>query len=174
MSMSQRPIYLDANATTPVDRRVLEAMLPYFTEQFGNPASINHVYGWETEAAVQEARKIIAGAIAANPEEIIFTSGATESDNLAIKGVAEAYFSKGRHLISVATEHNAVLDPCDYLKELGFEVTFLPVQDNGIIDLDSLEKAVRPARSAAARQGQRQCEREHPRQRYSPAGRGRR
>ncbi|MGC9528169.1 MAG: IscS subfamily cysteine desulfurase [Limnospira sp.] len=142
--MSDRPIYLDANATTPVDRRVLEAMLPYFTEQFGNPASINHVYGWETEAAVQQARKIIAEAIGAGPEEIIFTGGATESDNLAVKGVAEAYFAKGRHLITVETEHNAVLDPCHYLKELGFEVTFLPVEPDGLINLETLEKAFRP------------------------------
>lgn len=144
MSMSDRPIYLDANATTPLDRRVLEAMLPYLTEQFGNPASINHVYGWEAEAAVQQARKIIAEAIGARPEEIIFTSGATESDNLAVKGVAEAYFAKGRHLITVETEHNAVLDPCHYLKELGFEVTFLPVEPDGLIDLETLEKAFRP------------------------------
>lgn len=142
--MSDRPIYLDANATTPLDRRVLEAMLPYFTEQFGNPASINHVYGWETEAAVQQARKILAEAIGAGPEEIIFTSGATESDNLAIKGVAEAYFGKGRHLIAAATEHNAVLDPCHYLKDMGFEVTFLPVEPDGLINLETLEKALRP------------------------------
>ncbi|MEB3883543.1 IscS subfamily cysteine desulfurase [Lyngbya sp. CCY1209] len=142
--MSDRPIYLDANATTPLDRRVLEAMLPYLTEQFGNPASINHVYGWEAEAAVQQARKIIAEAIGARPEEIIFTSGATESDNLAVKGVAEAYFAKGRHLITVETEHNAVLDPCHYLKELGFEVTFLPVEPDGLINLETLEKAFRP------------------------------
>lgn len=142
--MSDRPIYLDANATTPLDRRVLEAMLPYLTEQFGNPASINHVYGWETEAAVQQARKIIAEAIGVGPEEIIFTSGATESDNLAVKGVAEAYFAKGRHLITVETEHNAVLDPCHYLKELGFEVTFLPVEPDGLINLETLEKAFRP------------------------------
>ncbi len=142
--MSHRPIYLDCHATTPVDKRVLEAMLPYFTEQFGNPASIGHVYGWEAEAAVQRARSILADAIHATPEEIVFTSGATEANNLAIKGVAEAYFSKGRHIITVQTEHNAVLDPCQYLQSLGFEVTFLPVQRDGLIDLAQLEKAIRP------------------------------
>lgn len=142
--MSQRPIYLDCNATTPLDPKVLEAMLPYFTEHFGNPASINHVYGWEAEAAVKKAREIIAEAIHATPEEIIFTSGATESDNLALKGVAEAYFNKGRHLITVVTEHNAVLDPCQYLSTLGFEITQLAVQEQGFIDLIELEKAIRP------------------------------
>ncbi len=141
---SQRPIYLDCHATTPLDPRVLDAMMPFFTEHFGNPASVNHVYGWEAEAAVKKAREIIAEAIHAQPEEIIFTSGATESNNLAIKGVAETYFSKGRHLITVATEHNAVLDPCDYLKRLGFEVTILPVQTDGILDLTELEEAFRP------------------------------
>jgi cysteine desulfurase len=142
--MSHRPIYLDCHATTPIDERVLEAMLPYFTEHFGNPASISHVYGWEAEAAVKKARQTLADAIHATPEEIVFTSGATEANNLAIKGVAEAYFSQGRHIITVQTEHNAVLDPCDYLKSLGFEVTFLPVQQDGLIDLAQLEKAIRP------------------------------
>ena len=142
--MSHRSIYLDCHATTPVDQRVLEAMLPYFTEQFGNPASISHVYGWEAEAAVQRARSILADAIHAMPEETVFTSGATEANNLAIKGVAEAYFSKGRHIITVQTEHNAVLDPCYYLQSLGFEVTFLPVQRDGLIDLVQMEKAIRP------------------------------
>ncbi|NER95739.1 MAG: aminotransferase class V-fold PLP-dependent enzyme [Symploca sp. SIO1B1] len=142
--MSHRPIYLDCHATTPMDKRVLEAMLPYFTEYFGNSSSISHVYGWEAEAGVKQARQILADAIHATPEEIIFTSGATEANNLAIKGVAEAYFSKGRHLITVQTEHRAVLDPCDYLENLGFEVTFLPVQQDGLIDLAQLEKAIRP------------------------------
>ncbi len=142
--MSQRPIYLDCHATTPLDERVLKAMLPYFTENFGNPSSINHVYGWEAEAAVKQARKILADAIHATPEEIVFTSGATEANNLAIKGVAEAYFQKGRHIITVETEHNAVLDPCAYLQSLGFEVTFLPVQKDGLIALADLEKAFRP------------------------------
>ncbi|QLE59370.1 cysteine desulfurase family protein [Nostoc sp. TCL26-01] len=142
--MSNRPIYLDCHATTPVDERVLSAMLPYFTEKFGNPSSINHVYGWEAEAAVKQAREILATAINATPEEIVFTSGATEANNLAIKGVAEAYFQKGQHIITVATEHNAVLDPCEYLKTLGFEITILPVQADGLIDLTALAKALRP------------------------------
>ncbi|MDZ8189147.1 MAG: IscS subfamily cysteine desulfurase [Nostoc sp. ChiSLP02] len=142
--MSIRPIYLDCHATTPVDERVLAAMLPYFTEHFGNPASISHVYGWEAEAAVKQTREILAAAINATPEEIVFTSGATEANNLAIKGVAEAYFTKGQHIITVATEHNAVLDPCNYLKILGFEITILPVQKDGLIDLVELEKAFRP------------------------------
>ena len=142
--MSQRPIYLDCHATTPLDDRVLSAMLPYFTEHFGNPSSINHLYGWEAEAAVKQARAILADAINATPEEIVFTSGATEANNLALKGVAEAYFSKGRHIITLQTEHSAVLDPCQYLRSLGFEITFLPAQKNGLIDLTQLEAAFRP------------------------------
>ncbi|MFN6538416.1 MAG: IscS subfamily cysteine desulfurase [Nostoc sp. EkiNYC01] len=142
--MSTRPIYLDCHATTPVDERVVAAMLPYFTEHFGNPASISHVYGWEAEAAVKQTREILAAAINATPEEIVFTSGATEANNLAIKGVAEAYFKKGQHIITVATEHSAVLDPCNYLKTLGFEITILPVQKDGLIDVTELEKAFRP------------------------------
>ena len=141
--MLKRPIYLDCNATTPIDERVLKTMLPYFTKHFGNPASITHQYGWEAEAAVKKAREILATGINASPEEIIFTSGATESNNLAIKGIAEAYFNKGRHIITIATEHNAVLDPCTYLQNLGFEVTYLPVNTDGIIDLTSLETALR-------------------------------
>lgn len=142
--MSHRPIYLDHHATTPVDERVLEVMSPYFTKHFGNPSSISHAYGWEAEAAVKKARAILADAIHATPEEIVFTSGATEANNLAIKGIAEAYFSKGRHLITVQTEHSAVLDPCRYLQTLGFEVTFLPVQRDGLVNLTQLEKAIRP------------------------------
>jgi cysteine desulfurase len=122
---------------------VVEAMLPFFTEHFGNPASLTHVYGWEAEAAVKQARETIARAINATPEEIVFTSGATEANNLAIKGVAEAYFSKGRHLVTVQTEHNAVLDPCGYLESLGFEVTYLPVQPDGLLNLATVEKALR-------------------------------
>lgn len=139
----QRPIYLDCHATTPVDERVLTAMLPYFTETFGNPSSITHQYGWEGEAAVKQAREAIAASINASPTEIIFTSGATEADNLAIKGVGEAYFNKGRHIITVATEHRAVLDPCSYFEGMGFEVTCLPVQSDGLLELTVLEKALR-------------------------------
>lgn len=142
--MSHRPIYLDNHATTPLDERVLAAMLPYFTEYFGNPSSISHAYGWEAEAAVKKARQTLADAINATPEEIVFTSGATEANNLAIKGVAEAYFSKGRHIITLQTEHNAVLDPCEYLQTLGFEVTYLAVQSDGLINLAQLEQAIRP------------------------------
>ena len=142
--MSERPIYLDHQATTPVDRRVLTAMLPYFTEYFGNPASVTHSYGWEAEAGVGRAREIVSEAIHGTPEEIVFTSGATEANNLAIKGVAESYFNKGRHLITVTSEHNAVLDPCGYLESLGFEVTYLGVKADGIIDLDELMGAIRP------------------------------
>jgi cysteine desulfurase len=141
--MVQRPIYLDCHATTPVDPHVLAAMLPYFTEHFGNAASVSHLYGWEAEASVQQARETVATAIGATPEEIIFTSGATEANNLAIKGVAEAYLSKGRHLVTIATEHSAVLDPCRYLQTLGFEVTVLPVQPDGLVSLSDLEQALR-------------------------------
>ncbi|MEH2098952.1 MAG: aminotransferase class V-fold PLP-dependent enzyme [Nostoc sp.] len=141
--MSLRPIYLDGHATTAIDERVFAAMLPYFTEKFGNPASIGHVYGWEAEAAVKQTREILAAAINATPEEIVFTSGATEANNLAIKGVAETYFKKGQHIITVATEHSAVIDPCNYLKSLGFEITILPVKKDGLIDLTELKKALR-------------------------------
>ncbi|HEY9748664.1 MAG TPA: IscS subfamily cysteine desulfurase [Allocoleopsis sp.] len=144
MPSVHRPIYLDCHATTPADPRVMEAMVPYFTEYFGNPASVTHVYGWEAEAAVKRSREILAAAINCGPEEIVFTSGATEANNLAIKGVAEAYISKGRHIITVSTEHNAVLDPCRYLESLGFEVTYLSVQPDGLIDLTELEQAFRP------------------------------
>lgn len=141
--MTKRPIYLDNHATTPLDPRVLEAMLPFFTEHFGNAASVSHGYGWEAEAAVKKARETLAVAINASPEEIIFTSGATESNNLAIKGIAEAHFSRGRHIVTVQTEHNAVLDPCAYLATLGFEITYLPVQPSGLVDLSDLEAALR-------------------------------
>ncbi|MFM7363976.1 MAG: cysteine desulfurase family protein [Cuspidothrix sp.] len=142
--MSSHPIYLDCHATTPVDERVMAAMIPYFTEKFGNAASISHIYGWESETAVKQTREILAGTINATPEEIVFTSGATEANNLAIKGVAEAYFSKGQHIVTIATEHKAVLDPCEYLNSLGFEITVLPVEKDGLIDLNRLEKALRP------------------------------
>ncbi len=117
--------------------------MPYFTDHFGNPGSLTHAYGWAAEAAVKQARATLGAAINASPEEIIFTSGATEANNLAIKGVAEACFSRGRHLITVQTEHSAVLDPCRYLESLGFEVTYLPVLPDGLVDLDSLDKAFR-------------------------------
>jgi cysteine desulfurase len=143
MTERHRPIYLDHHATTPVEPRVLAAMLPYFTEHFGNPTSITHQYGWEADAAVSQSRETIAAAIGASPEEIVFTSGATEANNLALKGVAEAYFSKGQHVITLQTEHNAVLDPCHYLESLGFSVTYLPVQHDGIVDLELLTNAIR-------------------------------
>lgn len=135
-------IYLDYQATTPVDERVMAVMLPYFTQRFGNPSS-NHRYGWEAEAAVQQARSLLATALHSAPEEIIFTSGATEANNLAIKGVAEAYLQRGRHLVTVQTEHNALLEPCRYLQALGFEVTFLPVETDGLVDLVRLEQSLR-------------------------------
>lgn len=142
--MFKRPIYLDCYATTPLDERVLQTMLPYFTEYFGNPASITHQYGWEAEAAVKKTREILATVINAAPEEIVFASGATEANNLAIKGLAEANFNKGKHIITIATEHNAVLEPCAYLQNLGFEVTYLPVNTDGTIDLTALKTALRP------------------------------
>ncbi len=137
------PIYLDYQATTPTDPRVVEAMLPWFNESFGNPHSRNHLYGWRTEAAVDEARRQIAELIGADPREIIFTSGATEANNTAIKGVAHFYGDKKRHLITVVTEHKCVLDTCRHLEQEGFDVTYLPVKPNGLIDLDELAAAIR-------------------------------
>ena len=137
------PIYLDYAATTPVDKRVAEKMIPYLTETFGNPASNSHAFGWVAEEAVEKARADIAALINADPKEIVFTSGATESDNLAIKGAANFYKTKGKHLITVKTEHKAVLDTMRELERQGFEVTYLGVQENGLIDLEELKAAIR-------------------------------
>jgi cysteine desulfurase len=136
------PIYMDNHATTPMDPRVLEAMLPYFMEKFGNAASRNHPFGWVAEEAVEHAREQIAKLIGATAKEIIFTSGATESDNLAIKGVAEMYREKGNHIITAVTEHKAVLDTCKRLEKYGYRVTYMPVQKNGLVDLEELKRAI--------------------------------
>ncbi|MFT5513571.1 MAG: cysteine desulfurase [Bacteroidia bacterium] len=138
------PIYLDNNATTPMDPRVLEAMLPYFNSKFGNAASRNHSFGWTAEEAVDYAREQVAKLINANPKEIIFTSGATESDNLAVKGVFEMYARKGNHIITVNTEHKAVLDSCKHVEKLGGEVTYLSPNEDGLINLEDLEAAITP------------------------------
>ena len=143
MASSQLPIYCDHNATTPVDPLVLEAMLPYFSDRFGNPSSSSHVYGWTAQAAVDRARTTIAAAINADPSEIVFTSGATEANNLAIKGIAETSLSLGRHIVTVATEHNAILAPLRYLETLGFDVTVLPVQPDGLVNIDELAQSLR-------------------------------
>ncbi|MFT4023834.1 MAG: aminotransferase class V-fold PLP-dependent enzyme [Flavihumibacter sp.] len=142
--MAVLPVYLDNNATTPVDQRVLAAMLPYFTERFGNAASRQHAFGWAAEEAVAIAREQVARLIGADPTEIIFTSGATESDNLAIKGVFELYAGKGNHIITCSTEHKAVLDTCSHLEKRGASVTYLPVDRQGQVDLPALEAAIRP------------------------------
>lgn len=138
------PIYLDYQATTPMDPRALAKMLPWFTEKFGNPHSRSHAYGWEAEAATDIAREQVAGLIGATEKEIIFTSGATEANNIAIKGVARFYKDKKNHIITPVTEHKCVLDSCRHLEQEGFEVTYLPVQKNGLIDLDVLKAAIRP------------------------------
>src|ERR1700751_3934639 len=136
------PIYMDNHATTPMDPRVLEEMLPYFMEKFGNSASRNHSFGWAAEEGVETARERIAKLVGATTKEIIFTSGATESDNLAIKGVAEMYREKGNHIITAVTEHKAVLDTCKRLEKYGYRVTYMPVQKDGLIDLDDLKRAM--------------------------------
>ncbi|KAJ3837484.1 pyridoxal phosphate-dependent transferase [Lentinula raphanica] len=139
-----RPIYLDMQATTPVDPRVLDAMLPYLTDQYGNPHSRTHAYGWEAEQAVEDARKHVADLIGADPKDIVFTSGATETNNMAIKGVARFHQEKKKHIITTQTEHKCVLDSCRKLGEEGFDITYLPVQKNGVVSLDELEAAIRP------------------------------
>lgn len=146
MDEGQRPIYLDMQATTPTDPRVLDAMLPFFTGLYGNPHSRTHAYGWETEKAIEQAREHVANLIGADAKEIIFTSGATESNNMSIKGVARFFGRSGKkkHIITSQTEHKCVLDSCRHLQDEGFEVTYLPVQNNGLVDLRELEAAIRP------------------------------
>ena len=144
MNTKVMPIYMDYSATTPTDPRVAQKMIPYITEHFGNPASRSHPYGWEAEEAVEEARAQVAALVNADPREIVFTSGATESDNLALKGIAEFYQDRGKHIITVKTEHKAILDTARELERKGFEVTYLDVLENGLIDLDALKAAIRP------------------------------
>jgi cysteine desulfurase len=144
VKMAGRPLYLDMQATSPVDPRVLDAMLPYYIDQYGNPHSRTHMYGWESDGAVEKAREQIAKLIGANPKEIIFTSGATEANNISLKGVMHFYKEKKRHVITTQTEHKCVLDSCRYLQQEGFEVTYLPVKKDGLIDLDELKAAIRP------------------------------
>src|SRR3954447_14887394 len=136
------PIYMDSHATTRTDPRVLEAMIPYFTEYFGNAASRNHSFGWEAEQATEKSRKQIADLIGATAKEIVFTSGATESNNLALKGIVEMYAERGDHVITQVTEHKAVLDPCRRLESQGARLTYLPVNRDGLIDLDQLRDAI--------------------------------
>jgi cysteine desulfurase len=138
------PIYMDYGATTPVDQRVVDAMIPWLRQHFGNPASRSHAWGWEAEAAVEKAREEVAALIGADPREIIWTSGATESDNLALKGAAQFYKTRGKHLVTVKTEHKAVLDTMRELERQGFEVTYLDVEEDGLLDLDKLKAALRP------------------------------
>ena len=142
--MLKFPIYLDYSATTPVDPRVAERMIPWLVEKFGNPASRSHAYGWEAEKAVEEARDNVAALVGADPKEIVWTSGATESNNLAIKGAAQFYQGKGKHLITVKTEHKAVLDTMRELERHGFEVSYLDPQENGLVDLEQFKAAIRP------------------------------
>ena len=136
------PIYMDDHATTAMDPRVLEAMLPYFSDKFGNAASRNHSFGWEAEQGVERAREQVAKLIGATAKEIIFTSGATESNNLAIKGIAEMYRERGNHIITQVTEHKAVLDACKRLEKYGYRITYLPVKADGLIDLEDLKRAI--------------------------------
>lgn len=142
--MTVHPVYLDYSATTPVDPRVVDKMVPWLYEHYGNPASRSHSFGWEAEEAVEQARADVAALVNADPREIVWTSGATESNNLAIKGAAHFYAERGKHVITVKTEHKAVLDPCRELEREGYEVTYLDVMENGLIDLDVLKAAIRP------------------------------
>lgn len=146
MDGGQRPIYLDMQATTPLDPRVLDSMLPFYTGLYGNPHSRTHAYGWETDKAVEQARENIAALIGADAKEIIFTSGATESNNMSIKGVARFFGRSGKkkHIITSQTEHKCVLDSCRHLQDEGFDITYLPVQRNGLISMEELEAAIRP------------------------------
>ncbi|MFO7748031.1 MAG: IscS subfamily cysteine desulfurase [Orrella sp.] len=142
--MSVQPVYLDYSSTTPVDPRVVDKMVPWLYEHYGNPASRSHAFGWEAEEAVEQARNDVAALVNADPREIVWTSGATESNNLAIKGAAHFYAERGKHVITVKTEHKAVLDPCRELEREGFEVTYLDVMENGLVDLDVLKATIRP------------------------------
>ncbi|XP_037497941.1 cysteine desulfurase, mitochondrial [Jatropha curcas] len=144
VKISARPLYLDMQATSPVDPRVLDAMLPYYLARFGNPHSRTHLYGWESDSAVETARSQVAELIGASPKEIVFTSGATESNNISIKGVMKFYKEKKRHVVTTQTEHKCVLDSCRHLQQEGFEVTYLPVRNDGIVDLEKLRSAIRP------------------------------
>ena len=146
MNNEQRkmPIYLDYSATTPVDPRVAEKMIPYITEDFGNPASRSHAYGWNAEKAVENARKEVALLVNADPREIVWTSGATESNNLAIKGASQFYSSKGKHIITCSTEHKAVIDAVREMERLGYDATYLTPEPNGLIDLEKFKAAIRP------------------------------
>lgn len=155
------PVYLDYSATTPCDPRVVDKMVPYLYEKFGNPASHSHSYGWEAEKAVEEARGHVAALIGADPREIVWTSGATESDNLAIKGAAHFYKDKGRHLITVKTEHKAVLDSMRHLEGEGYEVTYLDVKEDGLIDMDAFRAAIPSRHDPRLRDGDQQRDRRH-------------
>lgn len=144
VKISGRPLYLDMQATSPVDPRVLDAMLPYYLSQYGNPHSRTHLYGWESDEAVESARAQVASLIKASPKEIVFTSGATESNNISVKGVMHFYNEKKKHVITTCTEHKCVLDSCRHLQQEGFEITYLPVQPDGLVDLDVFRSAIRP------------------------------
>lgn len=142
--MPSRPVYFDYSATTPVDPRVVEKMVPWLYEHFGNPASSSHAYGWEAEEAVEQARAQVAELVGADPRDIVWTSGATESNNLALKGAAQFHADRGRHIVTVETEHKAVLDTCAELQRQGFSVTYLGVRPDGLLDLDAFRAALRP------------------------------